>query len=387
MTKRLNKVLFVPTNKWASWGGSELLWAQACEMLAQTGRIKVGIHPKKWGRINPNLRRVYDSASVYERNEPSILHQLLKRLIGHNRLPPWSEKTFALCIHAFRPDLVVISQGANTDGLEWMESCVKYKLPFITVSQAATESNWPDPPTSCRLRAAFAAAHLNLFVSQHNLKLTELQVGSRFHNAMVVANPFNIPFNSSVAYPGLSRECYQVACVARLELHAKGQDALLEVLADQKWKQRNLVVNLYGDGIDRQNIERLITYFGVKEKAKLAGYLNPLEIWNQNHALILPSRYEGLPLALVEAMLCARASIVTNVGGNGEVVVDGVSGFIAAAPRAIYLDEALERAWLRRTEWEAIGHKAQQHIKTIIPEDPAKVFADLISSFESDPPL
>ena len=50
MTKRLNRVLFVPTNEWASWGGSELLWAQACEMLAQTGRIKVGIHPKKWSR-------------------------------------------------------------------------------------------------------------------------------------------------------------------------------------------------------------------------------------------------------------------------------------------------------------------------------------------------
>jgi glycosyltransferase involved in cell wall biosynthesis len=204
---------------------------------------------------------------------------------------------------------------------------------------------------------------------------------------MVVANPFNIPFDSSVTYPGLSSECYQVACVARLELHAKGQDALLEVLADQKWKQRNMMVNLYGDGIDRQNIERLITYFSVKENVKLAGYINPLEIWNQNHALILPSRYEGLPLALVEAMLCGRASIVTNVGGNGEVVVDGVSGFIAAAPRAVYLDEALERAWLRRTEWEAIGHKAQQHIKTIIPEDPAKIFSDLISSFESDPAL
>ena len=57
---------------------------------------------------------------------------------------------------------------------------------------------------------------------------------------------------------------------------------------------------------------------------------------------MLPSRFEGLPLALVEAMLCPRPAVVTNVAGNTEVIEDGETGFVAAAPTAGHLDEAME---------------------------------------------
>ena len=59
---------------------------------------------------------------------------------------------------------------------------------------------------------------------------------------------------------------------------------------------------------------------------------NIKEVWEQNHLLVLPSRYEGLPLALVESMWCGRPAVVTEVAGNTEVCVDNVTGFVAPAP-------------------------------------------------------
>ena len=64
--------------------------------------------------------------------------------------------------------------------------------------------------------------------------------------------------------------------------------------------------------------------------------------------LVMPSRFEGLPLAIVEAMLCARPVVATDVAGHAEVVEDGVTGFLADAPTVGAIAAALERCWVRR---------------------------------------
>ena len=62
------------------------------------------------------------------------------------------------------------------------------------------------------------------------------------------------------------------------------------------------------------------------------GHVNDIRaIWEQNHLLVLPSRYEGLPLALVEAMWCGRPAVVTDVGGNAELCVGKRNGICRAS--------------------------------------------------------
>ena len=92
--------------------------------------------------------------------------------------------------------------------------------------------------------------------------------------------------------------------------------------------------------------------------------------------LVLPSRAEGLPLALVEAMMCGRPAIVTDVGGNGEVVRDGITGVIATSATVSALDSALGRFWAMRPQWKRMGIAAAEHIRTLVPADPGPVLAD-----------
>ena len=123
-------------------------------------------------------------------------------------------------------------------------------------------------------------------------------------------------------------------------------------------------------------MRRLVARRGLDGKVAFRGHVSDIRgIWCGHHALVLPSRYEGLPLALVEAMLCGRPAIVTDVAGNAELLEDGVTGFVAAAATARHLGEALERAWARRADWREIGEAAAVAVRRQVPEDPPLDFA------------
>jgi glycosyltransferase involved in cell wall biosynthesis len=113
-------------------------------------------------------------------------------------------------------------------------------------------------------------------------------------------------------------------------------------------------------------------------------------IWDRNHLLLLPSRFEGLPLALVEAMWCGRPAVVTDAGGNAELCVDGETGFVAAAPMVGLYEQALARAWERRDTWKDMGKAARERVARVLPEDPIGDFCQQLlacaSSHESTSP-
>ncbi len=172
----------------------------------------------------------------------------------------------------------------------------------------------------------------------------------------------------------------RLACVARLEPKAKGQDLLFRVLARDQWRARPIELRLYGNGAAGHSLRRLATELNLSN-VRFEGHMDDVaEIWRQNHALVLPSRFEGMPLALVEAMLCARMAIVTDVGGNAELVEDNVSGFVAKAPTAELLDEAMERAWEQRENWELLGAVARKRVTSLVPEDPIAAFSGRLLS-------
>ena len=106
------------------------------------------------------------------------------------------------------------------------------------------------------------------------------------------------------------------------------------------------------------------------------GYSNDIDaIWAEHHALVLPSRFEGMPLVVVEAMLCGRPCIATDVGGNRELIRDGVNGFLAKAPTVELLDEAMNRAWECRDRLQGMGNQAAADVRQFVSRDPSEDFA------------
>jgi glycosyltransferase involved in cell wall biosynthesis len=268
---------------------------------------------------------------------------------------------------------VVVSQGANFDGIMYGDLCRISGHPYVVISQKAVDSLWPSDKDRVVMRSAFQAALRCYFVSQHNLQLTERQIGETLVNAEVVRNPFLVP-GAPLPWPDSQDHGIKLACVARLETGEKGQDILLQVLARQKWRDRNLSVSFFGAGNNGEALRELARRLDL-DNVNFPGFVSDVEsIWKTHHALVLPSRTEGLPLALIEAMMCGRFGIVTNEGGSAEVVEEGRTGFIANSAKVAEFDNAMERAWAVREHWESIGQFAGIVVRTMVPADPVAAF-------------
>jgi glycosyltransferase involved in cell wall biosynthesis len=370
------KIAFISTMAGSPWGGSEELWSGAALRLLAGGH-EVLASVVSWPAVPGPLAELERRGAVVDRR-PRIT-PLWRR--GVNRLrravrsaadgdPAWRR------IRRFRPDLVCISQGTAMCGVDWMLRCLRAGIPYAVICQANYENWWPDDGRAEQVRTAFEGCRHAGFVSHRNRQLCEAQIAAPLPRSEVVRNPFVVPYDAAPEWPGPA-EPLRLACVARLDPKAKGQDLIVAVLAAEKWRRRGLHVSLFGSGPCSDNLRRLLELHGLESSITFAGHVDDvLGIWRTHHALLLPSRYEGLPLALVEAMLCGRIGIVTDVAGNTEVVEDDVTGFVAAAPTAWLLDAALERAWARRDAWREMGRMAARAIRRAVPADPAAVYAD-----------
>jgi glycosyltransferase involved in cell wall biosynthesis len=108
-------------------------------------------------------------------------------------------------------------------------------------------------------------------------------------------------------------------------------------------------------------------------------------IWTDHHILVLPSRNESAPLALVEAMLCGRPSITNDVGGIREWISEPETGFVSDGIGIESFQSALVRAWSARSEWEAIGQRAREKALGMLDPDPGGTVLKILSEVAGRP--
>lgn len=133
---------------------------------------------------------------------------------------------------------------------------------------------------------------------------------------------------------------FQVARLNRLKDHPTA------IRAMQILGQRCPRVRLYlvGDGEERFAVERLISELRLEPFVRLLGTRRDVpRLLQAADAYLLSSVTEGISLSLIEAMATALPIVATDVGGNGEVVVAGETGYLAPAGDAAGLAAAMER--------------------------------------------
>ena len=363
----MTKIAFASTMHVAPWGGSEELWSQTAERLARRGGVSVAASVHNWPGPIARLDALERAGGRVHRRRPFAR---LRRL--SQRLP--ARLTYGW-LDAFRPDLMVVSQGYHTEGTDWVHACWRRGIRFALITQSVGECAWPEDGFAGYLAGAFEGAEACYFVSQGNLEFVRRQLATPLEKARIVRNPFNVPYDAAPSWPA-GDEPVRLACVGRLYPAAKGQDILFDVLRSDKWRGRRLEVTLFGDGPNAERLRALKEMYRL-DNVRFGGFTSDVAaLWRDHHALVLTSRHEGLPLVVVEAMLCGRPCIVTDVAGNTELIEDNVSGFVAAAPNTRCVDEALERAWDRRACWREMGQAAALRVRALVPPDPVQVLAD-----------
>lgn len=365
------RIAFVSTMSGVPWGGSEELWTQAARRLQARGH-EVSASVIWWPHLAPQILSLQKSGVELWAPAPqgaTLAGRVLRKVESvcglASREVAWLRRK--------KPDLVVISQGYCQDGVAWMRLCIELGLPFVTIVHCNADGLWPADESSRRMADVYRAAKRVFCISRHNLELLECQIGESLPNAQIVWNPFNVPATGPSPWPATAG-MWRFACVGRLDPGAKGQDLLFHALARPQWPERPVEINLYGSGPCENTLRRLMAKLRLRNVHFRGHTSNVQAIWEQNHMLVLPSRYEGLPLALVEAMWCGRPAVVTDIGGNAELCVDGQTGFVAAAPAAGLVADALERAWNGRDRWPHLGAAGAARVRSLLPEDPVGDF-------------
>ena len=376
------RIVFISTCP-EKWGGSEELWCGAAVNLIKEGH-RVYVYKTN---VDRNHHRIELLESLGARVQDiinlrfSVPFRLMNRFLPYPYFYTEHKSRATILIRQlkmFQPDLVVISQGENFDGMWFAETIRKKGFQYVLISQKAVDFQWILDFHREVGRNIHQSALKTYFVSRHNHILTEHQLGVSLPNAEVVHNPFLTKVEKPIPFP--RKEGLHLACVGRLWILDKGQDILIRVLSQEKWKQRDLFVTFYGEGFHKEALIDLAKMLEVKN-IEFAGHTKDvISIWEKNHALVLPSRSEGLPLVLVEAMMCGRTAIVTDVGGNSEVLDNGKTGFVADSPSLKSLDSALEIAWQNKEKFEEMGMLAAKEIRKIVPADPAQVFVEKLTN-------
>jgi glycosyltransferase involved in cell wall biosynthesis len=167
--------------------------------------------------------------------------------------------------------------------------------------------------------------------------------------------------------------------LARLECAVKGQALVLQVLSEPVWRERDWSLSIFGKGPDETYLRDLIEYVGLRDKVQMRGFADDVRaVWEDQQILIMASSGEGKPLALTEAMLCGRPAVVTDVGGNAELVSDGVTGFVAQSATLADVRDSLERSWVERNSWAEMGARAHDWVVRALDPPPGDVVAEAI---------
>lgn len=377
------RIAFIAANEFHPWGGSEVLWAAAAERLVQRG-LQVIVSAKDWGAPIKQIEHLRSiGCRIFLRPAPSLARRAIRKF------PPWRDYPRRhLAKISSSADLIVISQSMNSDGLTWMEAARSRGLRYAPIAHTAAESCWPDDDLADRLTRSYDSATASYFVSEATLELSRRQFGAPLRNARIVRNPFNVSYNAHLEWPPSDCGEFSLACVGRLEVVQKAQDVLLEVLSLPHWRKRDIRVSLVGKGANERSLRRLAANLGLSN-VQFSGFTDNIEkIWATHHALILPSRHEGLPLALVEAMLCGRPAIATDVGGIRELLHDNLNGFLVKAPTVELLDEAMNRAWENRHRLREMGEQAALDVRKFVSTDPVEDFVhELLTLIKSRVPV
>lgn len=155
---------------------------------------------------------------------------------------------------------------------------------------------------------------------------------------------------------GLPEHAVVIGSVGRLT-RQKGFDVLLEALSRLNRGEIHLI--LAGTGEEKERLHMQAYHLGIDKQVHLVGYRRDVPRWlGALDLYVQPSRFEGAPNALLEAMAASRPIVATDVDGNSELISDGTHGWLTPAESADALANAISDALANPSEARRRGEMA-----------------------------
>ena len=294
--------------------------------------------------LHPEVKRVGLGLMAISRHPWEALRNNLHRL-----------KRLRQEIRASAPD-VVISFIDEVNVLTLLTGLSLGKPVMVSI-QTDPRSHYLGRVLYALRRLLYPRAHAVVVPSDDVWRWTQRFV--RKERLHTIPNPVTLPASkpNDAAYslgPGRT-----VVAVGRLH-PVKGYDLLIQAFARCAEEHPDWSLAILGEGEERGRLEALADELGVADRVGMPGRVKNLtKLLRQADLFVMSSRYEGFPIALLEAMACGLPVISTDCsGGPREIVRDGVDGVLVAPEDVGALGTAMGRLMSDGGERERLASRA-----------------------------
>ncbi len=161
----------------------------------------------------------------------------------------------------------------------------------------------------------------------------------------------------------LQPNTFVVTCVANLAAN-KGHRYLLEAMAGLQTKYPDSVALIAGTGQEERALKELAQSLGIAKKVFFLGRRNDIpDVLAASNAFVLPTLFEGMSIAIMEAMAAKVAVVTTDIPENRALVTNNQTGLLVPVNTALPIQEALERLASQPTLRTKLANQARRSIE------------------------
>ena len=212
-------------------------------------------------------------------------------------------------------------------------------------------------------------AHKLVAVSQKTREVS-LSEGIREERIAVITNgivPLPIESRSRIEVrkeAGMEANDLVLVSVGRL-VYQKAHEVLIACMPDVLKEFPNVKVLIFGEGPLRTDLQAQIEKLDLSNSVKLPGKTDQIARYLASaDVFVMPSRWEGLPIALLEAMSAGLSSVATKVEGVDEVLLEGELGLFVPVENPQALAQAILQLLRDPQARSRMGAAARLHIST-----------------------
>jgi len=330
-------------------GGAEVMLIQLSEELRRRGHSVTPVGPIRGeGWLSGRLRSLgFDRRTFHLRRplDPVCLFELT-RMLRELRVDVVHSHEFTMAVYG----------GAAA---RWLG------VPHV-VTLHGNESVMEVWRRRAALRWSFRSSRAFVAVSDHGR--TQMQVRLGLPEGAVRVIPNGVPVREGERELtrrklGVDDDEVLILTVGNLR-RRKGHAVLLEALAELQRSGCGAPFQLAvaGDGRQRENLTQLTRELGLGDRVHLLGHRDDIpDLQAASDIFAMPSYWEGMPLAILEAMIIGKAIVASNVGGIPEMLRAGESGLLVPAGDPLALASALRELIEDPALRQRVGAAARRH--------------------------
>ena len=370
------KILIINSEYPPIGGGAGNASANIAARFAHMGH-KIAVITSRFGKL-PHL----------EQHQNLTLHRIPSLRQKQDRSSPLEQLIFLLSasiwtlgmVPRFKPNATLAFFGVPSGAIAWLLKKV-FGIPYIISLRGGDVPGFR--PYDFQRYHKILAPFLRLIWRDASA------VVANSNGLRQLANIFDARFEIPIIPNGVDLQEYatevrawsppRLLSVGRL-VHQKGLDIALRALAqlkDLEWEWC-----IAGDGPQINVLRSLANELGIQDRISFPGWRSHAELvdcYKRSNLFLFPSRHEGMPNVVLEAMASGLAVIASRIAGNEELVLDGETGILFPSEDVESLCVALHKLLTDTSLRQIMGNASRRRVETLYNwENTAQQYAFLL---------